>query len=444
MSNVFTKQNGEMPSEVVFEEASPTAERALLMSQKRWSRVRLLWDRRRFLFRAAILGLMLSALVAFLLPPEYESTAQLMPPEQKSTAAASILNLMSLTAGPANGSNNNLGGIAGQLLGGKNMGDLFLGVLKSATLEDRLIDRFNLRVVYHKRLYAQARKRLEENTSVMQDRKSGIITYTVTDRDSKRAADISRAYISELNQLMSQLDNSSAHRERVFLEGRLGQVKTELADAEKAFSQYSSKSGAIDITEQGKAMMEAAALLQGQLMAAEAQLEGLRQIYASDNVRVRATEAQVQGLKQQLLKFGGEPGEAAPKQSDGGSETSSLYPTIRQLPLIGVRYADLLRELKIKEAVFEVLTKEHELAKAQEAGEAPSVTVLDPPSTPEARSYPPRLLIVILWTIAAFVLAVFFLLGREHWREMDPNSPPRLLVQDIWRGSHGGNTSGVK
>jgi uncharacterized protein involved in exopolysaccharide biosynthesis len=443
MSNVFTKRNGQLPPDVVLEEASPTAEHALLTRQKRWARVRLLWDQRRFLYRAAILGLVLSTLIAFLLPPEYESTAQLMPPEQKSSAAASILNLMSLTAGPANATNN-LGGIAGQLLGGKNMGDVFLGVLKSATLEDRLIDRFNLRAVYHKRLYAQARKRLEENTTVMQDRKSGIITYTVTDRDPQRAADIGRAYISELNQLMSQLDNSSAHRERVFLEGRLGQVKIELADAEKAFSQYSSKSGAVDIADQGKVMMEAGAYLQGQLMAAEVQLEGLRQIYASDNVRVRATEAQVQEFKQQLLKLSGKPGEAPPKQSDDGSETSSIFPAIRQLPLLGVRYADLLRDLKIKDAVFEVLTKEHELAKAQEAGEAPSVTVLDPPSNPEARSYPPRLWIIVLGTIAVFVLSAFFLLGREHWREMDPTSPPKLLVQDIWRSSHGENTSGVK
>jgi uncharacterized protein involved in exopolysaccharide biosynthesis len=435
MSNVFTKEDGELPPDMITEETSP-AEYALLMRKKRWDRVRLLWEQRRFLYRTAILGLVLSTLAAFLLPPEYESTAQLMPPEQRSSAAASILNLMSLST-PAAGANN-LGGIAGQLLGAKNEGDLFIGVLKSVTLEDRLIDRFNLRAVYHKRLYAQARKRLEENTAITEDRKSGIITYAVTDRDPHRAADITRAYISELNQLMSQLDNSSAHRERVFLEGRLGQVKTELGDAEKAFSQYSSKSGAIDITEQGKAMVQAAALLQGQLIAAESQLEGLRQIYAGDNVRVRATEAQVQELKQQLFKFGGKAGEAPPEESNGGPESSSLFPTIRQLPLIGVKYADLFRELKIKEAVFEVLTKEHELAKAQEAGEAPSVTVLDPPSMPEARSFPPRILIIILGTIAVLVLGALFLLAREHWREMDSNNPPKLLLQDIWRSRRRG------
>jgi uncharacterized protein involved in exopolysaccharide biosynthesis len=437
MSDVFTTQDGKLPPEAIIEEASPTPEYALLMSQKRWARIRLLWDQRGFLYRAAILGLVLSTLIAFLLRPEYESTAQLMPPEQKSSAAASILNLMSLTAGPANG-NSNLSGIAGQLLGGKNMGDLFLGVLKSATLEDRLIDRFNLRAVYHKRLYAQARKRLEENTAFTEDRKSGIITYTVVDRDPQRASDISRAYISELNLLMSQLDNSSAHRERVFLEGRLNQVKVELSDAEKAFSQYSSKSGAVDITEQGKAMMQAAALLQGQLMAAEAQLEGLRQIYGNDNVRVRATEAQIQGLKQQLSKFSGKPGEEPGKQSNGESDALSSYPTIRQLPLIGVTYADLLRELKIKEAVFEVLTKEHELAKAQEAGEAPSVTVLDPPSFPETRSYPPRVLIIVIGTIVAFVLGALFLLVRMYWRDMDPNNPPKALIQHMLKSRRKG------
>jgi uncharacterized protein involved in exopolysaccharide biosynthesis len=235
---------------------------------------------------------------------------------------------------------------------------------------------------------------------------------------------------------MSQLDNSSAHRERVFLEGRLVQVTAELETAEKIFSQYSSKSGAIDISEQGKAMVEAAALLQGQLIAAESQLEGLRQIYASDNVRVRAAAAQVEELKQQLLKFGGKPGGAAPSDTSDGSETSSLYPTIRQLPLIGVTYADLLRNLKIKEAVFEVLTKEHELAKAQEAGQAPSVAVLDPPSKPEGRSYPPRALIVILGTLGAFVFGALFLLARAHWGEMEANSPAKVLMREITMNNH--------
>ena len=178
-------------------------------------------------------------------------------------------------------------------------------------------------------------------------------------------------------------------------------------------------------------MVEAAAVLQGQLIAAESQLEGLRQIYATDNVRVRAAEAQVQELKQQLLKFAGKAGESTSVENADGSEASSLYPTIRQLPLIGVTYADLLRNLKIKEAVFEVLTKEHELAKAQEAGEAPSVAVLDPPSKPEGRAYPPRALLIIFGTLGALILGALFLLARWRWREMDPNSPAKVFVREI-------------
>jgi uncharacterized protein involved in exopolysaccharide biosynthesis len=418
----------------IIPETQPTPEEKLSASRNRWSRVRLLWEQRGFLYRAALVGVVLSALTAFLLPPEYESTAQLMPPEQKSSAAASIISLINLSQGPAAGGAGggaNLGGIAGELLGGKNMGELFVAVMKSATLENRIIDQFNLRAVYHKRLYEQARKRLEDNTEISQDRKSGVITFKVTDHDPKRAMEISQAYISGLNHLMSQLDNSSAHRQRVFLDGRLNQVKVELADAEKAFSQYSSKSGAIDITEQGKAMLQAAAMLQGQLIAAESQLEGLRQIYASDNVRVRATEAQVQELKQKLQQFGGKPGQM-PSETESSTDDSSGYPSIRQLPLIGVTYADLLRNLKIKEAVFEILTKEQELAKAEEAGEAPSVAVLDQPSRPEARSFPPRILVIIGGTALIIILAAVFLILRERWREMDPGSPAKALARDVW------------
>lgn len=432
MSKLITGPHSEVSAGAALGETPESGGNAILVRDKRWARVRLLWDQRLFLGRMALAGLILSILLAFLLPAEYESTAQLMPPDQRSSTAASVLSLMSVVGPETTGNNANaMGGVASQLLGSKNTGDLFVGVLKSATLENRLIDRFDLRTVYHTRLYTKARKRLEENTATTQDRKSGIISLTVTDHDPKRAMGIGGAYISELNSLMSQLDNSSAHRQRLFLEGRLSQVKTELADAERAFSQYSSKSGAIDITEQGKSMVEAAALLQGQLMGAESQLEGLRQIYAPDNVRVRAAEAQVQELKQQLQKFNGMPGETPANQSANEPGNTSLYPTIRQLPLIGVTYADLLRQLKIKETVFEVLTKEHELAKAQEAGEAPSVNVLDLPSVPESRSYPPRVLIVCLGPIVGFALGIFLLLGREYWREIDPNKPGKLLANEI-------------
>src|SRR4029077_19653737 len=167
----------------------------------------------------------------------------------------------------------------------------------------------------------------------------------------------------------------------------------------KDFSQFASKNTAIDVKEQGKAMVEAAALLQGQLIAAQSQYEGLREIYTDNNVRVRSVKARIDELQRQLQKLGGK-GESATSVSDLPAD--SLYPSIRKLPLLGVKYADLYRRTKIQEAVLETLTKEYELAKVQEAKEIPTVKVLDVANVPDKKSFPPRMSIIFLGTALAF------------------------------------------
>jgi len=179
---------------------------------------------------------------------------------------------------------------------------------------------------------------------------------------------------------MAQLTTSSAHRERVFLEQRLTGVRQDLETAEKEFSQFASKNATLDITEQGKAIVLAAATLEGQLIAAQSELEGLRQIYTNSNVRVRSVEARISELRKQLQKIGGKTGEAP--SGDRESTSDLPYPSLRQLPVLGVPFADKFRQLKVEEVVFETLTKQFEIAKVQEAKEIPTVKVLDRPEVP--------------------------------------------------------------
>ena len=141
----------------------------------------------------------------------------------------------------------------------KSSGALFVGILGSETVQDGLIDEFHLKKVYHDSKIEDARKDLSEHTDVSEDRKSGIITIAVTDHDAKRAAAMARSYVDELDRLVAQVSTSSARRERIFLEGRLQDVKTDLDLAARNFSDFASKNTAIDIPEQGKAMVEAAA-----------------------------------------------------------------------------------------------------------------------------------------------------------------------------------------
>ena len=419
-------------------------------------RFRLLWDRRRFLLRATGVGLLASTLAAFLIPKSYTSTAQLMPPDQQSTSA---LAMMAGMAGMAAKTGGGLGAMAGDLLGIKNSGALFVGVLRSQTAQERLVEKFDLRKVYGKRLFIDARTKLDENTSISEDRKSGIIAVSVTDHNAQRATAIANAYVDELNSLVAGLSTSSAHRERVFLEDRLKVAKRDLDEATNQLAQFSSKNSTLDIQQEGKAMLEAAGTIAGEMIAAQSQVEGLRQIYTDNNSRVRAMQGRVAELRRQLEKLGGTQGNstkhpaastlvksqaadppagpAADPPADLSTDPKAAsfgdmpYPTIRSLPLLGAKYSDFYRRAKIQETVFELLTQQYELAKVQEAKETPSVKVLDPGTVPEKRSFPPRLLIMFLGTVLALSLSVVWVLGSNQWQQTDLDDPRKMLAQEV-------------
>ena len=385
--------------------------------------LRLLLEYRRLLARVALYGLLASLLIAFLIPTRYESTARLMPPDSNQSGG------LAMAAAALSGSAGGLGGIAGEMLGMKSTSDIFVGILSSRTVQDKLIQQFDLKKLYRDRRMEDARKDLAEHTGISVDRKSQIITIIVVDHDPKRAAAIGLAYVEELNRLVAELSTSSARRERIFLEARLEAVNKDLESAEKEFSQFASKNTAIDIKEQGKAMVEAAAILQGQLIAAESELEGLKQVYADNNVRVRSIKARVSELKHQLEKLGGKGEDASAPSS---LQNASLYPSIRRLPLLGVTYADLYRRTKVQEAVFEVLTKEYEMAKVQEAKEIPTVKVLDYPNIPDKKSFPPRLVIMLLGTALAFGLATTWVFGKTAWDQTDSIDPRKAFAQEVF------------
>ena len=389
-------------------------------------RLPLLWDHRKFLFRLTVCGLLAFTLMAFIIPKRFQSTAQLMPPDSQSNPG------MALAAAFAGRMSGALSGLAGSALGLRTSGDLFIGILRSRTVQDDLIDKFDLKKVYHQPLSLSARKTLSAATLISEDRESGIITITVTDQDPNRAAAMAREYVAELNLVVNQLTTSSARREREFLEGRLNEVKDSLEAAEKDFGEFSSKNTAVDIKEQAKAMVGAAATLQGELIATKSQLEGLRAIYTENNVRVRSLRARAAELQSQLTKLGGK--DESSNSTDGSTaagEDQPLYPSIRKLPMLGVSYADLYRRTKVQEAIFETLTQEYEMAKVAEAKEIPTVKVLDTPEIPEHKSSPPRLLIMILGTFFTFGFGVAWILGKAFWSEVHPDAPQKVVVGEI-------------
>jgi capsule polysaccharide export protein KpsE/RkpR len=390
----------------------------------------LLWLKRGTVGRWTFCGIVLATIIALVIPKQYESTTRLMPPDTSSGGGLGMMAAMARGAAEGGGGAA-LGGL-GDLLGAHDSSAVWSDMLMSRTLQDRIIDRFDLLKVYGVRYREAASKRLAASTQISIDRKSGVLTMVITDHDQRRAQQMAQAYVDELDRLVALVSTSAARRERIFLEQRLQQVKHDLDEVSGQFAQYASKNTVVDVNSQTKAMVDSAAALQGQLIAAQSELEGLQQIYTSNNVRVRALQARVDELRSELQKMGGSSASLdSTTPNSSPSQSDQLYPSIRKLPLLGVRWLDLFRETKIQETVYELLTERYEVAKIEEAKEIPTVKVLDSPSWPETKSSPHRTLIVLLGMLLSLSGSVVWVFGTAAWQHMDPEDPRKQLAQEM-------------
>jgi capsule polysaccharide export protein KpsE/RkpR len=395
-------------------------------------RASLLWQHRRMLGRITGIALIISAAIAFLIPKEYKSGASIMPPDQRNSSA------MMLAALVGRSSLGSLGTLAGGLLGGHTTSDLFINLLESGTVRGHLIDRFDLRHVYHTRYRYNAAKRLARHTKITEDKKSGVITIEVEDTDPIRARDMAQTYLDELNKLLTTTSTSSARQERIFIEHRLHSVQNDLEQAQLQLSAFSSKNSTVDIREQTRAMVDSGARLQGELLLEQSSLQALRQIYGDGNVRVKETRARIAALQQDLVRM---TGTSAPLSSSdaptsntpsASSDNGQLYPPLRQLPRLAVPYADLYRRVKVQETVYELLTQQYEMARIEEAKDIPVISVIDAPWVPEKKSFPPRIILTALLTCLFFGAAASAIILRESWSLLPSSDPRKLLASEVF------------
>ncbi len=384
-----------------------------------------LWRQRGFLWSVVWKTTVLSLVVAFVIPKKYQSTARLVPGESSNTSTmAGLLNKVS-----GGSAASGLGLDAAGMLGVKTPGAFYVEVLRSRTVRDSLIQRYDLLTHYGKKYYQDARKRLDKATEIEEDKKSGVITLSVTDWDPRMAQAMVRSYIEEMNRLSADLNTSAAHRERQFLEDRLKSAKQELDRDSLELSQFSSKHSMMDVQQQGKSMVDAAAKLQGELIFNESELKGLQQIYSDDNVRVRALKARIAELQGQLKKMVGDYTDPS-LTSESGTGPGSI-PSMRTLPALGYYYVDLYRRAKIQETLYEFLNQQYELARVQEAKELPIVRVMDDGNFPEKKVSPIRSLIVGLSVLTALLLACSWVLARHNWEQLSPHDSRRRLASEV-------------
>jgi uncharacterized protein involved in exopolysaccharide biosynthesis len=352
-----------------------------------------------------------AAAVSLVLPQWYTATTRMLPPQQGQSTAAAMLSQLG----------GGLGGLAGGALGIKNPTDLYVGMLRSDTVADALIARFDLKKVYGQELLVDTRKALREHARFAGD-KAGIITIEVEARDPRMAADLANACVEELHRLTSTLAVTEAAQRRVFFERQLQQTKDKLADAEVKLRQAMEQGGLVSVDAQGRAAVETVARLRAQVSIKEVQIGAMRAYATPSNPDMMRAEQEVAALRRELARLeSGGKGDAAEEAAGGPS---------------GVGNIRLLRELKYQEVMFELMAKQYEMARVDESKEAPIIQVMDRASPPERRSSPRRALIVIVTFATALFGAVAVALAREA------SSPARraglAALRTAWLGRSGG------
>ena len=357
--------------------------------------------RRRKLIVGMTLGLaLLGCLLSFVLPNNYTASTAILPPQQGSSAGAALMaQLGSL------GSVASLAG-GGALAALKNPNDLQVAMLKSRTVEDAMIDRFHLMDLYKAKFRSDARKQLEKHVEIDNGAKDGLIRISVTDRDPRRAEEMANGYVDEFRESTGNLAVTEASQRRLFFEQQLVGAKNNLANAEEELKKTEQQTGLIQLDSQARAVITSVAQLRAQIAAKEVQIGAMRSFATSENPELQVAERELEGLRTQEQKMGA--------SSDDASNTLPIPKGNMQQA--GLEYVRKLRDVKYFETIFDLLARQYEVAKVDEARQGAVIQVVDRAVVPDRRSSPKRTLIVggatalglflgILWAFAAEGLA---------------------------------------
>ena len=325
--------------------------------------------------------------IAAVLPPTYTAQTTFLPPQQQQSSAASALSSLGALAGLAGASSV------------KSPADQYIALMQSTTVSDRIVDQFNLMSVYEKSLRVDARGVLNKNVSIASGKKDGLIAVTVDDEDPKRAADIANAYVEQLRILSSSLAVTEAQQRRVFFEKQLEQTKNRLTEAQRALEASGFTEGAL--RSEPKSAAETYARLQAEVTDAEVRLQTMRGAYNESAPEFRAAQDRLTALRGQLART---------ERVRGGRDESD--------------YVGKYREFKYQETLFELFSRQYELARVDESREGALIQVVDTATPPERRSKPRRAVLAVGTVLVVGILLAVTLIIR-HVSRLTPISARR-------------------
>ena len=371
-------------------------------------------ERKRIILWVTAVFAIAAIIISLLLPKSYSATVTLLPPQQNTSMGAALASQL-----------GNLGGmaaLAGGGLGLKNPNDMYVAMLKSRTVEDAMVQHFDLMHEYHARYLSDARKGFEDHATVDGSGKDGMIHISVEDRDPRRAAELANGYVDQFRGLSQHLAITEASQRRLFFQQELEQAKNNLANAEEALKQTELATGVIQPDSQARALIESAASLRAQITAREVQIQGMQTYATGENSQLVQAQRELEGMRAQLTKLGGS------EDSSGGN---FIVPKGR-VPEAGMEYVRKLRDVKYNETIFEILARQYEVAKLDEAKEGALIQVVDPAISPDRRSFPKRGLIVIAATAVGFLFGMFvalFQAGFERLKSTPENNQKLSILR---------------
>jgi uncharacterized protein involved in exopolysaccharide biosynthesis len=316
--------------------------------------------------------------------------------------------------------------LAGGTLGLKNPNDMFVGMLKSRTVEDAMVQHYGLMQEYRSRYESDARTAFEHHATVDGNGKDGLIHISVEDRDPNRAAALANGYVDQFRKLSEHLAISEASQRRLFFEQQLEEAKDHLANAEEALKQTEQETGLIQLDSQARALIESAASLRAQIAAKEVQIQAMQTYATDENAQYVEAQKELDGLRAQLAKLGG---------YGDGNDAGLIVPK-GSVPQAGLDYMRKLRDVKYYETIFDILARQFESAKLDEAKQGALIQVVDAAVPADKRYFPKRTLIVIEATVVGIfvgVLVAFLNAGYETLRK-DPEKTRKL--QEFCRALH--------
>ena len=369
--------------------------------------------RKGFLIKITLFLVLVTAVVVLLIPNKYTSTTSLLPPQQSTSSGLGLLNQL--------GALGSISFMSGGNLPLKNPNELQVALLKSQTVEDAMVQRFHLQELYHAKRMSQARKKLEDNVEIENGAKDGLIRLSVTDRSAERAAEMANAYVDEFKKFSAKLAVTEASRRRVFFEQQLAQSKNDLANAEEQLKKMEQSTGVLQIDAQTRAMIASVAELRAQIAAKQVQIRALRSYAAEDNPQLQVAQEELAGLQAQQQRLG----------ASSDSAANALLIPRGKMQENQVEYVRRLRDVKYYETIFELLARQYESAKVDEARQGTEVQIVDRATVPDHHSSPKRTLLVIAAVFAGLFIGVVWTLVHEALARIARNPVESIRLETL-------------